>query len=229
MEDFNPIHHRFVGSSYYEKSQYEQILIAGLGGIGSNTAYNLCKSVPANYIFIDDDKVEIHNIGTQFFFTNQEGKNKVEAIKDTLYSAGVRNISVLPRRIITGDALPISIAAFDNMDARKQLFEDWKSYEDRELFIDGRLRASYYEIYAVTKGTEEDYEKTLFDSSEAVPTECTFKQTTYFGCLIGAKIAQIIINYLMNKYSDFQIAKVPFCVKEIGDLYKTELIWIGNY
>ena len=220
------IHHRFEGASYYENSKNEVILIAGLGGIGSNTAYSLCKSVPASYLFIDDDVVEIHNVGTQHFDTTQLGISKVSAMKRQLTVQGVNVISIFERKILpSGDALPITIAAFDNMAARKQLFEDWLLLPDRELFIDGRLRASYFEIYAVIPGKEDDYMESLFDDNEVVAATCTYKQTTYFGALIGARITQIVVNYLTNKYSEVPFTKVPFKITNIGELFKEEIVW----
>ena len=220
------IHHRFRGASYYESSKSEVILIAGLGGIGSNTAYSLCKSVPASYVFIDDDLVEPHNVGTQHFDTTQLGISKVAAMKRQLTAQGVQVISLFERKILSsGDALPITIAAFDNMAARKQLFEDWMLQPDRELFIDGRLRASYFEIFAVTPGREDEYKATLFNDGEGSPAMCTFKQTTYFGSLIGARITQVVVNYLTNKYSEVSFTKVPFKITDIGELFKEEIIW----
>lgn len=218
------IHKRFQGASYYEASKQELILIAGLGGIGSNTAYSLCKSIPASYVFIDDDLVEEHNVGTQHFDITQLNVSKASAMKQQLLNQGVQVISIFERKITNRDALPITIAAFDNMAARKQLFEDWASLSDREIFIDGRLRASYYEIYAVTPGREDDYRATLFRDDEVVPTTCTYKQTTYYGTLIGARIANIMVNYLTNKYSD-PYTRVPFKISEIGELFKQEIIW----
>lgn len=224
MQDL--IHHRFEGASYYEKSKNEVILIAGLGGIGSNTAYSLCKSVPASYLFIDDDLVELHNVGTQHFDTTQLGISKVSAMKQQLTKQGVKVISIFERKILVhNDALPITIAAFDNMAARKQLFEDWLLQPDRELFIDGRLRANYFEIFAVTPGREDEYMASLFNDDEVVATTCTYKQTTYFGSLIGARITQIVVNYLTNKYSEVPFTKVPFKITDIGELFKEEIIW----
>lgn len=118
------------------------------------------------------------------------------------------------------------IAALDNMAARKQMFDYWKSRDDRELFIDGRLRANLYEVYAVTKGNEAKYEETLFMDSEVDDGPCTFKQTSYFAGLIGARITHILVNYLTNKYSGEEVSVVPFKVSEVGEtiLHRNSMI-----
>ena len=109
------------------------------------------------------------------------------------------------------------------MKTRKQIFDVWRSKDNRELLLDGRLRANYYEVYAVVPGKEEEYEKTLFSDSEIAEGPCTFKQTAYFGMLIGARITQIIVNYLTNKYAEEPLCNVPFKVSEFGEPFSFEI------
>ena len=104
------------------------------------------------------------------------------------------------------------------MKARKELFEIWASKNDRELYVEGRLAATYYEVYTIIPGREEEYRETLFDDSDVSEGPCTFRQTTHFGMLIGARITQIVTNYLSNKLSKMEIANIPFCVSEIGEM-----------
>ena len=89
----------------------------------------------------------------------------------------------------------------------------------RNYGINMRLRASLYEVYVVTKGREEEYEKTLFDDSETDDGPCTFKQTAYFGMLIGARITHCLVNYLTNKYSNEEICSLPFHIQEFGECF----------
>lgn len=224
MQQYN----NFKSAPWFEKSQEESIVICGMGGIGSNALYNLVRTIPlAYYIIADGDNVEQHNIGTQFFNKGSIGKKKVEAIRAFMVNNfGSLNISTIPNFIKEDTIIPynIIISAFDNMKARKMLYNIWKNNPDREILIDGRLRANVYEIYTVTPGMEEEYEKTLFDDSEVDDGPCTFKQTAYFGMLIGARITQIVVNYLSNKYSDEPIYKVPFKVYEFGDVFLIDVV-----
>jgi len=194
------------------------ILIAGVGGIGGNTAYCLAKTIPCILYLVDYDEVEAHNVGTQFFRVGDEGKRKVDCMASSLKQYGaLGTIYPIPQRIDSSTYAPITIAAFDNMKARKELFEVWASKADRELYIEGRLAATYYEVYTVVPGREEEYRETLFDDSAVSEGPCTFRQTAHFGMLIGARITQLVTNYLTNKMSKMEIANVPFCISEIGE------------
>lgn len=214
---------RFKDAPWYKECTKEQILFVGQGGIGGNTMYCLSKTIPATYYIMDADIVEEYNIGCQYFNKNQVGKKKVAAIKETLDACSTAKIYTLDQRY-NNEYMPVMITGLDNMEARKQSYEEWKKHEDRELFIDGRLRANLYEVYVVTKGREEQYEATLFDDSEVDDGPCTFKQTAYFGMLIGARITQILVNYLTNKYSKEEICVVPFSVKEYGECFYIDIV-----
>ena len=222
---------RFKAAPWFEGSKNETIAVLGTGGIGSNALYNLCKTIPANYHLCDFDSVENHNIGTQFFRPADLGKSKVSAAADIMYSFGYEGkISCfkwgIDDPIMAKYAfLPITITGFDNMKARSYAFQKWKELPNRELFIDGRLRANLYEVYSVLPGErEEAYEQTLFDDSEVDDGPCTFKQTAYFGMLIGARITNMLVNYLSNKYSQDPIYVVPFKIKELGEMCHVEII-----
>lgn len=209
-------HNRFKEAPWYEGSINENIMIGGVGGIGSNALYSLAKTIPATYYIFDDDVVSAHNF-TQFFTVNQLEKLKVEALVETMSNFGCGKIMPFKNKIKEGDALPITISAFDNMGARKLLFNSWKKLDNREIFIDGRLRANLYEVYAVKKGEEEKYELSLFDDDEVDEGPCTFKQTAYFAILIGARITHVIVNYLTNKHADEEITSIPFKIQELGE------------
>lgn len=213
------INDRFKDAPWFIKSKEENILVGGVGGIGSSSMYCLAKTIPATYYIIDNDFVAQHNIGTQFFKKTDIDRYKVESISEMVKLYSDANTIPFNRKINEFDKLPITISAFDNMEARKQLFQNWKSLENREIFIDGRLRASMYEVYAVIKGREEEYETTLFNDSEVEDDMCTFKQTSYFAMMIGAKITQVLVNYLTNKYSEQDICQLPFKITEVGDMF----------
>ena len=210
------INDRFKDAPWYTESTKESILLVGLGGIGGNSLYCLSKTIPAQYFLVDDDIVNEYNVGCQFFTTSQIGKSKLEAIIETLKPQSLAKFIPFKHKYAY-EYCPITITALDNMKTRKEVYENWKSHPDREILIDGRLRASLYEIYVVTPDREEEYEKTLFDDSEVDEGPCTFKQTSYFGMLIGARITQILVNYLTNKYTKEDICAVPFKIQETGE------------
>lgn len=207
---------RFKDAPWYSECIKEKILFIGQGGIGGNAMYCLAKTIPATYFILDNDFVEDINVGTQFFTKLQIGKRKVEAIKETLNNCSIATIHTIPSKY-NNEYLPVMISGLDNMATRKQVYEEWKKHEDREIYIEARLRAQLYEVYVVIKGREEEYEKTLFDDSETDDGPCTFKQTAYFGMLIGARITHCLVNYLTNKYSNEEICSLPFHIQEFGE------------
>lgn len=61
-----------------------KIGIAGVGGIGSNVALNLVRSGVMQLKLVDFDRVEASNLNRQFYFADQIGLFKVEALKINL-------------------------------------------------------------------------------------------------------------------------------------------------
>lgn len=218
----NNYNDRFKDAPWYNKCLSENILVVGAGGIGSNAMHCLTKTVPCTYIITDMDTIESYNIGSQFFRPIHLGLHKTKAIYQNCLDFGsLAKVIALTKLYDNTMYKPIIITGLDNMKTRKEVFDIWKSKEDRELLIDGRLRANLYEVYTVQKGQEELYEATLFDDAEIDEGPCTFKQTSYMAMMIGAKITQLLVNYLINKYSTEEIktAVVPFRIKEYSEIF----------
>jgi len=218
MEQYNA---RFKDAPWYKIEDEREILLVGAGGIGSNTLYNLIKTIPATYFIQDNDKVVTHNIGTQFFTPNDINSLKVRSLAEKLRPHAVIN-TIIDKFRPFDTVKPITISAVDNMETRKDIFDSWKTMPDRELLIDGRLRADLYEIYIVQSDMEDRYAETLFDDNEVDDGPCTFKQTAYFGMLIGARITQVLVNYFTNKAGAEDIAIIPFKINEFGNLFLFE-------
>jgi len=219
---------RFKDAPWYEGCKREKILVGGAGGIGSNALYFLTKTIPAIYFVFDDDIVNDHNVGTQFFTKDNIGSSKVSALYSLLYSFTSRTINTFDQKI-NNSYRPIAIAAFDNMAARKEMFENWAIRDDREIFIDGRLSANVYQLFVVTKGREDWYKATLFDDNTVDDGPCTFKQTAYVGGLIGARITHVLVNYLSNKYMGEDIINIPFLIQENTEPFQIKIHYDNNF
>ena len=61
-----------------------KIGIAGCGGLGSNLAVNLVRMGADNLVLVDFDKIEPSNLNRQYYFADQVGQIKVEALKTNL-------------------------------------------------------------------------------------------------------------------------------------------------
>ena len=74
--------------------------IAGAGGLGSNCAMHLVRAGVQHITVVDFDVVNESNLNRQFFFRDQLGQKKVEAIKENLLriepDADIRAVADLP-------------------------------------------------------------------------------------------------------------------------------------
>jgi len=100
MNDFEQSIKNGVGALHYPKFEDITIGIAGAGGLGSNCARNLVRCGFKNFVIVDFDKVEGSNLNRQFFFHDQIGQEKVNALKTNLLKINPNlNITVLAQRI----------------------------------------------------------------------------------------------------------------------------------
>ena len=69
-----------------EKTRLEQAMvgIAGAGGLGSNVAAHLVRAGVRRLVIADFDVVSPSNLNRQFFFRDQVGRRKVEALAENL-------------------------------------------------------------------------------------------------------------------------------------------------
>ncbi|ADR17986.1 sulfur carrier protein ThiS adenylyltransferase ThiF [Calditerrivibrio nitroreducens] len=68
----------------YEKLKNGSVVIAGVGGLGSNIAISLARMGIGRIKFIDFDIVEPSNLNRQQYFIDQLGEKKVFALHETL-------------------------------------------------------------------------------------------------------------------------------------------------
>jgi len=73
-----------LGEESFKKIQASKIGIAGAGGLGSNCAPNLVRTGFRRITIVDFDIIDCSNLDRQFYFADQVGMYKVEAIKINL-------------------------------------------------------------------------------------------------------------------------------------------------
>lgn len=205
---------RYHNAPWYKNKK--DIIVGGCGGIGRGLIVELAK-LNHNITVYDYDIVEEHNCKPQGFRRFYIGSSKVKALQSELKNFNC-NISYSRDFYDPSDVEPVMISAFDNMKARKQMFEAWKSQENRELFIDGRMLAEQFQVFVVTPGREEEYEAHLFDDSEVENEPCTFKQTGFVASIIHGYITALFCNFLVNQEHDENIRNVPFFSEYISSL-----------
>ena len=199
------------------------ITIGGAGGIGSFVIQFLARQWPNHIEIFDFDEYEEVNSGSQFMSINELGVNKAIAAKSLAYEfSQYERIRCYGEFTAGYNTHHIAVAAFDNMKARKLMYDAWRknnSENDEALFIDGRLTAESFEVYFVTPSHHERYLETIFDDSEAEELSCTLKATTHCGAMIGAVIINGIDNFLANIAYKEKVRELPFSIHYDMELF----------
>ena len=111
-----------------------RIGIAGAGGLGSNCAMHLVRSGVKHITIADFDVVNESNLNRQFFFRDQIGQKKVEALKENLLriepDVDIRTVDMRldasSAREVFADC-GIVVEAFDAVDAKVMLVSAFAS------------------------------------------------------------------------------------------------------
>lgn len=84
MTDFTDFLAEKLGPEYIRKASSVKVGIAGCGGLGGNCAFNLVRSGIIRFKLADFDCVEGKNLNRQFFFQDQIGMPKPDALAENL-------------------------------------------------------------------------------------------------------------------------------------------------
>lgn len=214
---------RFNSAIWFDKTRKQDVTIAGLGGIGSYVVFMLSRLDVNTMTLYDPDIVERVNLSGQLYNSNQIGDYKVDAAASMIanysnyYSFLAKHEKLDENSMIS----KVTICGFDNMKARKDAFRNWTNFvarlpeEERGecLFIDGRLAAEELQVFCI-KGDDTDgerrYEPYLFSDSQAAPTVCSYKQTTFMANMIGSIIVNLFINFVANQCNPLIDRDLPF-------------------
>lgn len=214
---------RFNSAIWFDKTRKQDVTIAGLGGIGSYVVFMLSRLDVNTMTLYDPDIVERVNLSGQLYNSNQIGDYKVDAAANMIanysnyYSFVAKHEKLDENSMIS----KVTICGFDNMKARKDAFRNWTNFvarlpeEERGecLFIDGRLAAEELQVFCI-KGDDTDgerrYEPYLFSDSQAAPTVCSYKQTTFMASMIGSIIVNLFINFVANQCNPLIDRDLPF-------------------
>lgn len=84
MNSFEKELSKYFGLNNLKKIQAIKVGIAGLGGLGSNCAFNLVRSGFKKFVLCDFDVVAVKNLNRQFYFLEQVGMRKTKALQFNL-------------------------------------------------------------------------------------------------------------------------------------------------
>ena len=243
---------RFSGFDWANDKATKQFTISlvGAGGIGSWFALLATRIGHSLHIY-DHDIVERHNVGGQLYSIQSVGIRKVDALTTAIktYSSAGKVHSVGERvKEDTALAPGIIVSAVDNMQTRAILFDKFCQRVDQYvanghstefetnkvtfkgqlvahplLFIDGRLLAEQFQVYAVTPASIDRYRETLFADEEVDEDMCSMRQTSHFGAGIAFNMIRVMNNYLANLYNPNCGREIPFKISDDGLLLLTTI------
>ncbi len=229
---------RFSGAEWFNEIQKKNIIIAGIGGIGSNLAFQVARMHPSSMHLYDDDDVERVNMSGQLYSYNDVGKAKVDAVACMIMNyTNEQHIYAHRKKFLVGESTSdIMMCGFDNMKARKDFFNTWlshieyKSEEDKKkcLFLDGRLSIDTLQVFCITGDDAYNInryaDKYLFSDEEADETICSMKQTTYLACMIGSFMTNLFTNFCANLLDPVIPYDLPFFTEYDAQnmIFKTE-------
>lgn len=229
---------RFSGAEWFKLMHQQVITLAGLGGIGSNVAYQVARLAPRRIMLWDNDFVEEVNMAGQMYGYPDLGDYKAKAVRRVLREfTNINTIFVNEERFtVSSPITDIAICGFDNMEARKIFFNNWKErlgcFESSKkgfLFIDGRLSFDTFQVLCMTGDDSYNIQRYqdefLFPSSEAMQTICSVKQTTYLACMIASVITNLLVNHVANLTDPVLPYRLPFFTQYNAQnmIYKIEM------
>lgn len=124
-----------------ERLQSAVVGIAGCGGLGSNAAVALARAGVGTLLLADFDRVALSDLNRQYYFQEEIGRLKVEALAARLRAVrpDIRLVTHAAR--LTPENAPtlfqpaeLLIEAFDSADSKRWLIESWsRAYPERPI------------------------------------------------------------------------------------------------
>jgi sulfur carrier protein ThiS adenylyltransferase len=123
-----------LGEETIKKIQNTRVGIAGAGGLGSNCAYNLVRTGFKKLKIVDFDRVVYSNLNRQFYFADQVGMVKVEALQVNLKRINADiELEIVCEKIDESNVdtifrdCDVVVEAFDRVEYKKLLIEAYAS------------------------------------------------------------------------------------------------------
>ena len=113
------------------KLKKSSVGIAGAGGLGSNAAISLARAGIGGLVLVDFDKVEESNLDRQYYFKDQIGKVKVEALKQNIEKINLlTKVEIYNKKLTKGSMeepfkdVDVVIEALDNAETKASFIEE---------------------------------------------------------------------------------------------------------
>ena len=185
--------------------------IVGAGGIGSVAALSLAKVGASEFILYDDDVVERHNVANQMLSAGEGsmGIYKVADLGGIIKDFGGDHIAVTPVARRVGENFPLQIehgkrnvviCGPNNMEARKQIWGEVKGDPAVIGWVEGRMAARAFRVYAVDPCGPEDkivrYDETLYSTDEAENLPCSDRAVFHTNLILAGVITEMVRRFV---------------------------------
>ncbi len=191
-----------------EKLANLQVMLIGLGSIGSVTGLYLAKMGIRNLTCFDADVVDIHNVSNQAY-----GMSDIGLLKADAFSVLVENqTGVMPNCIgMQYDGRQqsgIVISAVDSMKSRESI---WKSIRDQasvQLYIDARMGLETLVVHAVRPQIREDrvrYSQSIIPDDHAFQEPCTARTICYTPLMAASVVCNLVKRFVNQEHVPNQV------------------------
>lgn len=133
-----------------KKLRGAKVVVAGLGGLGSNIAVMLARSGIGHLFLVDFDVVDVTNLNRQMYFISHLGLPKTEALPQILYQINPYLICESMRIKVTPENVrelfkeyPIVCEAFDKPDQKAMLVRELLMQCPETIVVSGNGMAGY--------------------------------------------------------------------------------------
>lgn len=216
--DLEAANTRFSTAIKLGRFKSTKFCVLGAGGIGTWVVRSLVGMGALDLTVIDDDVVEIHNIGPQAYELPDLGKPKVLAMQQAMLR--FRGVKIKAEQFRVSDIYEIRelcngtpdvlITAVDNMGIRNELFNNFKSALNAasdsvlpKLYVDLRMSLGAFNQFVLPlMAMLENYlwpdamtayeREAVFADSEGVQEACTERALVYTGAAVAASTCAVI-------------------------------------
>ena len=133
-----------------DRLRNKSVGIAGCGGLGSNCAVALARCGIGRLVIVDFDAVSADNLNRQYYFLDQVGQKKVQALKDNIRRIDPQvEVSAVDRCLDPASVsevfrdCQVIVEAFDRAEMKKMLIETVLELMPGKFVIAGSGLAGY--------------------------------------------------------------------------------------
>ena len=178
------------------------ITVIGAGAVGSFTTLTLAKMGLSNLTVHDDDRVDTHNLPSQFFRLEDLGRLKVEALRDLVRSFEGTEIAAHPTRFDGGPLRGIVVGAVDSMASRRIIWESVRFNARVPLLVDcrmGGLVSIVRPVYQSDASSAGRYETTLHSDAQSLQEPCSARSILFTVLAIASTVARLVRMHLVGE------------------------------